>query len=239
MAVKSSLSVKEDGGYDFDSATPVVIGANGETQLFTDEKGHLVTIPIPYGTYVVIETVTPHNMETIKPFEVHVTENHPTEPQVWRVFVDREFTAKLRVIKKDADTKMTVLIPNTEFKIFNMDTNKYVEMITTYPSKKVHTSFFTDADGDLILEEKAKQAGMTESQYLRLMISQKPNDYPEVRQLLRDLINEVNRIGVNINQITHNHNAELYSKDDKERLIAYMRKLNVAVAKVVDIVGNQ
>lgn len=44
--LKSSLSVKEDGGYDFDSATPVVIGANGETQLFTDEKGHLVTIPI-------------------------------------------------------------------------------------------------------------------------------------------------------------------------------------------------
>ena len=90
-----------------------------------------------------------------------------------------------------------------------------------------------------LLEEKAKQAGMTESQYLRLMISQKPNDYPEVRQLLRDLINEVNRVGVNINQITHNHNAELYSTDDKERLIAYMRKLNVAVAKVVDIVGNQ
>ena len=80
---------------------------------------------------------------------------------------------------------------------------------------------------------------MTESQYLRLMISQKPNDYPEVRQLLRDLINEVNRIGVNINQITHSHNAELYSTSDKEQLIAYMRKLNVAVAKVVDIVGNQ
>ena len=90
-----------------------------------------------------------------------------------------------------------------------------------------------------LLEDKAKQADMTESQYLRLMISQKPNDYPEVRQLLRDLINEVNRIGVNINQITHNHNAELYSTSDKEQLIAYMRKLNVAVAKVVDIVGNQ
>ena len=90
-----------------------------------------------------------------------------------------------------------------------------------------------------LLEDTAKQAYMTESQYLRLMISQKPNDYPEVRQLLIDLINEVNRIGVNINQITHNHNAELYSTSDKEQLIAYMRKLNVAVAKVVDIVGNQ
>lgn len=90
-----------------------------------------------------------------------------------------------------------------------------------------------------LLGEKAKASRMTESEYLRLMISQKPNDYPEIRQLLRDLINEVNRIGININQITYSHNAELYSADDKDRLIAYMRKLNVAVAKVVDTVGNQ
>lgn len=90
-----------------------------------------------------------------------------------------------------------------------------------------------------LLSEKAKAADMTESEYLRLMITQKPNDYPEVRQLLRDLINEVNRIGVNINQITYSHNAELYSEDDKERLIAYMRKLNTAVAKVVENIGNQ
>lgn len=90
-----------------------------------------------------------------------------------------------------------------------------------------------------LLNEKSEKAGMTESEYLRLMISQKPNDYQEIRQLLRDLINEVNRIGVNINQITYNHNAGLYSEEDKERLIAYMRKLNKAVTKVVDMVGNQ
>ncbi|MBP3504959.1 MAG: LPXTG cell wall anchor domain-containing protein, partial [Lachnospiraceae bacterium] len=151
--LKSSLSVKEDGSYDFASATPVIIGADGKTEIFSDEKGHVVSIAIPYGTYVVIESTTPHNMETIKPFEVKITENNPTTPQIWRVFLDREFTAKLRVIKKDADTGMTVLIPNTEFKIFNMDTNEYVEMITTYPSKETHTSFFTDGDGDLILPD--------------------------------------------------------------------------------------
>jgi len=153
--LKSALPVV-DGNYDFDAATPVVIGNNGETELFTDEKGHMVTCPIPFGTYVVIESTTPHNMETIKPFEVTITENHPTEPQIWRIFIDREFSAKLRVIKKDADTKQTVLIPNTEFKIFNMDTNEYVTMITTYPSKVEHTSFFTDGDGDLILPEALK-----------------------------------------------------------------------------------
>ena len=154
--LKSSLPVKEDGSYDFDKATPVVIGNENKTTIFSDEKGYAVSIAIPYGTYVVIETVTPHNMETIKPFEVKIVENHPTEPQVWRVFIDREFTAKLRVIKKDADTKKTVLIPNTEFKIYNLDKKEYVKMVTTYPSKVTHTSFFTDGDGDLILPDVLK-----------------------------------------------------------------------------------
>lgn len=149
--LKSSLSVKEDGSYDFDSASPVVIGNNGETTLYTDDKGYLVTTPIPYGTYVVIEAVTPHNYKTIKPFEVVVSENHPTEPQVWRVFMDREFDAKLRIIKKDAATGKTVLLPNASFKIFNLDTNEYVSQVTTYPSVVVHDVFTTDEDGDLIL----------------------------------------------------------------------------------------
>lgn len=121
------------GSYDFDSASPVVIGNNGETTLYTDDKGYLVTTPIPYGTYVVTESVTPHNYKTIKPFEVVVSENHPTEPQVWRVFMDREFDAKLRIIKKDAATGKTVLLPNASFKIFNLDTNEYVSQVTTYP----------------------------------------------------------------------------------------------------------
>ena len=154
--LKSSLSVKTDGSYDFDKATPVVIGENGATTITSDSKGHAVSIAIPYGTYVVVESKTPHNMKTIKPFEVKITENHPTEPQIWRVFLDREFTAKLCVIKKDSDTKQTVLVPNAEFKIFNIDKNEYVKQYTTYPSKVEHTSFFTDEDGDLILPEALK-----------------------------------------------------------------------------------
>ena len=154
--LKSSLGLNAAGDYDFKNAKPVVIGENGKTTIYTDTKGHAVSIPIPYGTYIVCETVTPHNMETIKPFEVKVVTNNPTEPQTWRVFIDREFKAKLRVVKKDADTKKTVLVPDAEFKIFNLDTGKYVSMITTYPSKVTHTSFYTDDDGDLILPEALK-----------------------------------------------------------------------------------
>lgn len=90
-----------------------------------------------------------------------------------------------------------------------------------------------------ILAEKAKEAGMNEAEYVRLLIRQKPNDYPEIRKLLKTLINEVNRVGININQIAFNHNSELYSEDDKSRLVAYMRKLNSAVSEVVMQIGNQ
>lgn len=89
------------------------------------------------------------------------------------------------------------------------------------------------------LADKAKAAGMNEADYLRLLISQKPNDYPEIRKELRELINEVNRIGVNINQIVFHANAGMYSQADKSRLIAYMRKLNTLVGEAVVRIGNQ
>ena len=39
-----------------------------------------------------------------------------------------------------------------------------------------------------VLSDKAKANGMNEAEYIRLLISQKPNDYPEVRKLLKELI---------------------------------------------------
>ena len=89
-----------------------------------------------------------------------------------------------------------------------------------------------------LLEEKSTNAGMNEAEYLRFLISQKPNDYPEIRKRIKELINEVNHIGVNINQIVHHHNYELYSKADRAQLIAYMRKLNATLKEAVVSLGN-
>ena len=90
-----------------------------------------------------------------------------------------------------------------------------------------------------MLAKKACDNGMNEAEYIRLLISQKPNDYPEIRKLIKELINEVNHIGVNINQIVHHHNYELYSKADREQLIAYMKKLNATLKEAVVSLGNQ
>lgn len=86
---------------------------------------------------------------------------------------------------------------------------------------------------------RAAQYKMKESAYIRLLLSQKPNDYPEIRMLLKELIGEVNAIGNNINQITRNHNSKLYREEDRELLIAYMKKLNLLVKEAVEKVGNQ
>ena len=152
----SSLKVNEDGSYDFDSAKPVVIGENGATEIFTDEKGYACSIAIPYGTYIVRETTTPHNYTPVDDFIVQITENHPSTPQVWRVMLDKEFEAKLKIIQQDDETKKAVLQKNTEFKIFNMDTEKYVEQVTTYPTTVKHKSYFTDEQGYLILPQNLK-----------------------------------------------------------------------------------
>lgn len=76
--------------------------------------------------------------------------------QTWRVLLDDEFHAKLKIIKKDDETKKSVLVAGTEFKIFDLNQQKYVEQVTTYPTVQKHTSFFTDSDGYLILPESLK-----------------------------------------------------------------------------------
>lgn len=152
----SSLPLKEDGTYDFDNAVPVAVGENGATEIFTNGNGYAISIPIPYGTYIVKETTPKHNYLPVRDFVVKITDHKPDQPQVWRILLDEEFNAKLQIIKKDSNTGRTVLVPNAEFKIYNIDSEEYVVQYTTYPTKVKHISFFTDEDGDLILPETLK-----------------------------------------------------------------------------------
>lgn len=149
--LKSSLKTNPDGSYDFASAKPVVLTADGKTEMFTDAKGYACSIPLPYGTYLVKETTTPHNYKPVDDFIVTISENHPDEPQIWRILLDDEFKAKLKIVKKDDETKRPVLAAGTEFKIYDLDHKKYVEQVTTYPITVTHKSYFTDSQGYLIL----------------------------------------------------------------------------------------
>ncbi len=102
----------------------------------------------------------------------------------------------------------------------------------------VQKHFWMSLEEAELLSQAAADKGMSEAKYLRFLISQKPNDYPEIRLLLRELINEINHIGVNVNQIVHHHNYELYSEKDRRMLTAYLKKVDATLREVVRKFGD-
>lgn len=153
----SSLRKNNDGlTYDFATAAPVKLSPDGGEELFTDERGYSVSVPLPYGLYLVKETTVPEDHSPVEDFYVKVSEDHPDQPQVWKVLLDEEFGAKLKIIKRDKDSGNTILKPGAEFKIFSLRDNAYVKQMTRYPKKKIHESYFTDETGTLILPENLR-----------------------------------------------------------------------------------
>lgn len=82
------------------------------------------------------------------------------------------------------------------------------------------------------LQQQAEEMGVKDSQYLRMLITNKPRDYPVIRKELYRLNNEINHIGVNINQIVHNNNSKLYSREDKHRLYVMMKQIRSLMQEI-------
>ena len=150
----SDLDKKPDGSYDTAGAAPAVIGANGETELFTDAAGYLRTVPLPYGTYLVRETTVPYGHKPVGDFYVTISEHSPEIPQPWKILLDESFMARLKIVKKDAGSGSTIRIPGAEFTVTDLETGERIVQETSYPSKEKHDSFFTNEEGFLLLPEE-------------------------------------------------------------------------------------
>ena len=86
-----------------------------------------------------------------------------------------------------------------------------------------------------LLEERSKAESMNESEYIRyLLLNQSENPRSKELELeIMRLRNEINKIGVNINQIVKNNNSHLYRESDKINLIKYMEEINGLVEELV------
>lgn len=151
--LKSKITLNADGSYNFEGANAVQITADGGTVLYTDDTGYAQSAPMPYGTYVIREVDIPDGYFECEPFEVTITEHKPTEPQTWRIIINEEIEAKLKIVKMDSTTGKSILMENIEFKIFDITNNEYVVQYTTYPTVTEHTTFKTDSEGYLILPQ--------------------------------------------------------------------------------------
>ena len=122
-------------------------------ELFTDNKGYAQSKELAYGQYVVIESTVPENYTPIDPFIVTINEDS-REPQQWRVFIDYEFNALLKIYKIDGTSKLPVLHSGATFKIYDLDNEEYVTQYTHYPELVEHTEFTTSDAGYLLTPEK-------------------------------------------------------------------------------------
>ena len=101
-----------------------------------------------------------------------------------------------------------------------------------FTSKGIIKAFRLSEAEAMNLANSAACHGMKESNYIRKCIARGPKDNKEIVILLHDIMNELQRIGRNINQIVKNNNSGLYLQADKDTLLAYMRRLNESVLEV-------
>lgn len=89
------------------------------------------------------------------------------------------------------------------------------------------------------IEQDARAAGKTFSEYIRELTLKEPAQHPEVIDVFNKLINEINHIGININQIARSANEGVLTYEDKKRLFAYLKTINKKVKVVIDLYGHK
>ncbi len=113
-------------------------------ELTTDSQG-VFRFTVPYGTYTVKQLTTTKGHEKIADFTVEVKD---VGEVVKKVISNAPITAKLRVVKIDAETKEVIKRANIKFKIFDVKNNEYVCQTITYPNKTTICEWETDSEGE-------------------------------------------------------------------------------------------
>ena len=89
-----------------------------------------------------------------------------------------------------------------------------------------------------LLAERSKAENMNESEYIRYMLLNQ-SEHPRSRELELEVMrlrNEINKIGLNVNQIVKNNNSHLYRESDKINLNKYLEEINGLIKELVIVV---
>ena len=110
-----------------------------------DDNQGVFKFTLPFGHYTIKQLTTTKGHEKIGDFTIEVKD---TGEVVKRVISNAPITAKLRVVKIDAETKEIIKRSNIKFKIFDIKKNEYVCQTITYPTKETVCVWETDSEGE-------------------------------------------------------------------------------------------
>lgn len=116
--------------------------------LICDENGFAQTKMLPYGIYVVHQTVGWDNTEWVEDFEVNVCEN---EEDYFYIINDAVLTSYVKIVKKDAETGNIIPVAGIGFKVWDCASECYVVQNVNYPTPMDIDTFYTDETGTLML----------------------------------------------------------------------------------------
>ena len=111
----------------------------------TDKEGKIY-VTLPYGHYTLKQLTSTKDHEFMDDYKFEVKELGETN----KVFANAPIEARLKVIKIDSETGKIIARAHIKFKIFNVDTGKYVSQTITYPTTTTIDVFETDSNGILI-----------------------------------------------------------------------------------------
>lgn len=148
FTIKSQKDIEKYGSWE---AAPVAKNANGETAkvLKTDKNGYALSERLPFGTYIVRETLVPEDKYKVDDFKAVISQDSDV-PQKWRVFNDTSFTSVLAIVKKDSETGKVIKVEGASFKIKNLDTNEYFGYWEWNPLPHYVDSWTTDNSGTVM-----------------------------------------------------------------------------------------
>ena len=111
----------------------------------TDKDGY-ASIDLPYGTYVIHQKNTTKDYQKVEDFEFIVNESGITEKTIYNKAIE----ARLKLIKIDEETGQSIKMSGINFRIKDLQTNKYLCPDMYLPRSLDVCSFSTNEEGILI-----------------------------------------------------------------------------------------
>lgn len=116
--------------------------------LICDENGFAQSKELPYGIYVVHQTVGWDGKEFISDFEVNISEH---DKSYRYLFNNATMKSLVKIVKKDAETGNIIPASGIGFKIRDCSSGEFISQTINYPSQIIIDKFYTDETGSLML----------------------------------------------------------------------------------------
>lgn len=124
-------------------------------KIVTNKNGKAKTKALPYGVYVMQQTVGQEGHMLMSPIEFMIDGTEELNDPPTLILNNTAIRYRLRIIKTDAETGKTITLAHTAFKL--KDTNgEYVKQSVSYPTQMTIDTFETDENGIVVLPETVK-----------------------------------------------------------------------------------